>query len=73
MNSILNNNMIPRWIDDYHTSLAGDEIVDVFTFFGLTMVVFTLCLLLSLEFLRHKLDYNTKKHILCLCSAMYLR
>ena len=63
MNSILNNNMIPRWIDDYHTSLAGDETVNVFTFFGLTMIVFTLCLLLSLEFLRHKLDYNTKKHI----------
>jgi len=60
MNSILNNNMIPRWIDDYHRSLAGDETVDVFTFFGLTMVVFTLCLLLSLEFLRHKVDSNTK-------------
>ena len=35
--------------------------MDVFTFFGLTMVVFTLCLLLSLEYLRHTMDSNTKK------------
>ena len=64
MDSILNNNTIPRWIDDYHRSLSesdtADEKADVFTFFGLSMVVFVLCLLLALEFLRYKLDSNAK-------------
>ena len=35
--------------------------MNVFTFFGLTMIVFTLCLLLSLEYLRHTMDSNTKE------------